>query len=248
MVSSEMHVFLLTGQSNMSGRGRLDEVAPIVDERLLMFRDGHWQQAQEPLHRDNPAIAGVGLAMSFAAQLLEWNMCDRVGLVPCAWGATSLSQWQPGEELYRMAVTTTRAALAPPGAVLNGILWHQGENDTVERRNAESYGKRLTAVVDGMRADLSAPSTPFITGELGQFLAANEVRQYYALLNEQLHRLVETVPHYAVASSEGLADDGYQLHFGSQALRTFGIRYAQEYARLLCSPRVVPSPRACSCD
>ncbi|MBT7549375.1 MAG: sialate O-acetylesterase, partial [Gemmatimonadetes bacterium] len=45
-----LDVFLLIGQSNMAGRGLMDEVAPLADPRVSMFRDGNWQQAEEPLH------------------------------------------------------------------------------------------------------------------------------------------------------------------------------------------------------
>ena len=34
--------FLMIGQSNMAGRGHLHEVKPIVNERIVMLRNGRW--------------------------------------------------------------------------------------------------------------------------------------------------------------------------------------------------------------
>jgi hypothetical protein len=34
--------FLMIGQSNMAGRGYLHEVKPIVNERIVMLRNGRW--------------------------------------------------------------------------------------------------------------------------------------------------------------------------------------------------------------
>lgn len=36
--------FLMLGQSNMAGRGFLDEVAPIYNEKIKMLRNGQWQK------------------------------------------------------------------------------------------------------------------------------------------------------------------------------------------------------------
>jgi hypothetical protein len=55
-----IQTFLLIGQSNMAGRGPLDEVPPIVNSDVQMFRDGLWMPASEPLHTDKPAMAGIG--------------------------------------------------------------------------------------------------------------------------------------------------------------------------------------------
>jgi hypothetical protein len=227
-----MDIFLLIGQSNMAGRGRLEEVAAIRDPRIRMFRDNEWLEAIEPLHRDNPKIAGVGLTMSFAAEVLSGRLAEEVGLLPCAQGATSLSQWARGSELYRRATDTVAAALKTPGTSLAGVLWHQGENDAGSGPEAQAYGGRLSAMVAGLRADLAAPGVPFVAGELGRFLGAREFRRHFTVINGQLNALAEKIPRFAVVSSEGLAHDGFDLHFDSRSLREFGVRYAREYTRL----------------
>lgn len=58
-----MKSILLIGQSNMAGRGFIDEVPPIIDERMMMLRNGKWQMMEEPIHSDR-SVAGIGPAAS----------------------------------------------------------------------------------------------------------------------------------------------------------------------------------------
>ena len=46
------HIFVLAGQSNMSGRGTLTANNRVSHERVLsMDRDGKWRDAVEPIHQ-----------------------------------------------------------------------------------------------------------------------------------------------------------------------------------------------------
>ena len=45
-----MKSVLLIGQSNMAGRGFLNEAAPIYNENIFMLRNGRWQMMTEPIH------------------------------------------------------------------------------------------------------------------------------------------------------------------------------------------------------
>lgn len=61
-----MKSVLMIGQSNMAGRGFINEVPMICNERIQMLRNGKWQMMTEPINYDRP-ISGVSLAGSFAA-------------------------------------------------------------------------------------------------------------------------------------------------------------------------------------
>ena len=61
-----MKSILMIGQSNMAGRGFINEVPMICNERILMLRNAGWQMMAEPINYDRPN-AGIGLAGSFAA-------------------------------------------------------------------------------------------------------------------------------------------------------------------------------------
>ena len=227
MPTSTPRVFLLIGQSNMAGRGVSDEVAAIDNPDILMFRVGRWVTAREPLHTDKPDRTGIGIGMSFAQEILAAEPGASVGLVPCAVGGTPLGRWMPGGDLSEAAVSTAREALADGD--LGGFLWHQGEADSREESVAASYGQRLTAAIGGLREQLGASDTPFIAGELGEFLSEREPAVHFATVNSALAQLGAEVPLYGCASAAGLPDKGDSVHFDSPSLREFGRRYAAEY-------------------
>ena len=55
------HIYLLIGQSNMAGRGKVDPATNQPHPRVLKLdQTGNWVQATDPLHFDKPKIAGVG--------------------------------------------------------------------------------------------------------------------------------------------------------------------------------------------
>lgn len=60
-----MHSFLLMGQSNMAGRGFLNEAHEIDTSRIYTLRNGQWQRMFRPINPDR-SFSGVSLAESFA--------------------------------------------------------------------------------------------------------------------------------------------------------------------------------------
>ena len=142
-------VYLLIGQSNMTGRGDVS-VEKVDNSRLLKWGDaGGWVEATEPLYRDGET-AGAGPGMSFARAMADAEPKATVGLVCAAVGGTLLREWMPGEMFYTNAVARCKAALAAGGR-LRGILWHQGCADSVKQGNAESYADRLAILVASLR-------------------------------------------------------------------------------------------------
>lgn len=66
---SPIAMFLLAGQSNMSGRGEIVGDS-VYDSRILQIAGGTWSVARHPLHADKPEKAGVGPGMSFARSIV----------------------------------------------------------------------------------------------------------------------------------------------------------------------------------
>ena len=225
-----MNIFLLIGQSNMAGRGRLEDCPALSDPRVMMYRGGVWMQAVEPIHTDKPELAGIGLSMRFAVELVSRGFMAPIGLVPCAVGGTPLSRWMPGADLYENAVAVTKQALV--GGTLKGVLWHQGEGESGEEERARTYATRFSAMIASLRGELNADDVPVIAGELGDFLEKRHPGCFYKTVNSQLRALEGTLPRYACVSAEGLTDNGDNLHFNSASLREFGLRYANAYMKM----------------
>ena len=205
---------LLIGQSNMAGRGDTESVEPIIDDRIFMIRGERFIKMQEPIHFDKPDIAGVGLGASFANAFVETFDCE-IGLIPGAFGGTSLFDWRPGGSYYNRALEMALAAQNT--SEICAILWHQGESDL----DNPDYTRELKKIFDSFIKDLhlDAEKIVIITGELADL--------YYAdyTINKYLMELGSYYENYGVASAENLSAWENYGHFDAPSLRVFGYRY-----------------------
>jgi len=229
---AETDVYLLIGQSNMAGRGKLDATNAVPHEGVLkMDVYGYLLPATEPLHYDKP-FAGAGLGASFANAMRSGDTNTTVVLVPCAFGGSALREWTKGSYMYEHAVLRTKEALRRAGEKgrLAGMLWHQGESDTLKENDAATYALRLAKLMADLRKDLGCGDVPLVVGELGRYLADNRAKsgryQFFEKVNEEIHRAAGAIPNCACVSSEGLTPNADILHFNTPSLRILGERYA----------------------
>lgn len=212
----------------MAGRGYLNDVKQIYDEKIKMLVNGRWQTMTEPINFDRPT-SGIGLAASFAGAWRLKNDQEEIGLIPCADGGTSLNDWAVGGALFENAVFQAKLALR--SSKLCGILWHQGENDSFGGLSALYYDK-LSIIIDAFRSELDAPDIPFITGGLGDFLSGGRYGKYfteYNQVNHALQKFAETKPDCYFVTANGLTANADGLHFDAVSQRRFGIRYFESF-------------------
>ncbi|AZA48475.1 sialate O-acetylesterase [Chryseobacterium carnipullorum] len=223
------HSFLMIGQSNMAGRGFLKEVPPIDDEKIKMLRNGRWQMMAEPVNPDR-STSGVGLAATFASSWrLFHNQQDNIALIPCADGGTSLDDWSVEAPLFQNAVFKAKAAQKI--STLQGILWHQGENDS-NRQKYRLYGEKLALIMKTLREELNVSDIPLIIGGLGDFLQDGRYGQYFNEYNEVNKALIQFAKdheHCYFVSAEGLTANPDNIHFNAISQRKFGIRYFKAF-------------------
>ncbi|XP_044966168.1 probable carbohydrate esterase At4g34215 isoform X2 [Hordeum vulgare subsp. vulgare] len=169
-----MRIFLLSGQSNMAGRGgvhqrRWDGVVPpecAPDPSILRLSASlAWEEAHEPLHADidTTKTCGVGPGMAFARAILPELQppgTAGVGLVPCAVGGTAIREWARGEHLYEQMVRRARAATEC--GEIEAVLWYQGESDAESDAETAAYQGNVERLIANIRADLGMPHLPFI--------------------------------------------------------------------------------------
>jgi hypothetical protein len=236
---ASLQLFLLVGQSNMAGRGKIEPQDIVPIPRVLMFdRQRTWVPAVDPMHFDKP-IAGVGLGRAFAARIAEARSDATIGLIPAAVGGSPIDAWQPGAyyeptRSHPWDDAIARARAAQGSGTLQAILWHQGESDATPEL-APGYETKLHDLIARIRTALDAPDVPFIVGQLGQYpdVPWDEPRRTV----DAAHRsLPGKVRHTAYVSSQGLVHGGDRVHFDSASLRELGRRYAETYLSLSAHP------------
>lgn len=246
------HVFLLMGQSNMAGYGGIAKEDPLqpgdkdpVPHVLVLDGQGKpgdptpvgpiaWRPGAHPLHL-HQGTANFGLGLDFAKEYLKSHPGVTVGLIPCAWGGSSINGMSKGRWMYTNAMT--RAAFAKKQGVLKGVLWHQGESDSVSEESANAYEGKLRKLIQDVRQDCGEPELPFIIGNLAEFYGVCKDHAVRIKLINQvrgiLYNVATTEPHAAFVPSTGLesADENY-VHFNRASYILFGQRYAQALATI----------------
>jgi hypothetical protein len=175
------HIYLLMGQSNMVGRGKMTRW-PLHPRVLSLNKAGRWIPAIDPLH-ETSSRDRVGPGVSFGRGMLY--VVDQevtIGLVPCAVGGSPLSRWEKGGDLYE--ATVRRAREATKHGTLMGILWMQGEKDAKELALAMSYAKRLDAMILDFRHEFGMPELPFVAALPCVELAERDDRPGAELVSE----------------------------------------------------------------
>jgi hypothetical protein len=217
----DLDVYLLIGQSNMSGRGVMipaDTLTAI--QGALLFKDSlTWEPARNPLNRYSTLEAGsaanqVGPGFAFAMELHRRLPAKEFGLVVNARGGSAIASWLKPGKYYTDALT--RARQGAKAGTLKGILWHQGESDKTDT----GYVAKLKGLMDSLRKDLGMPNLPVIAGQIGQFDTS------HAGFNARILKLPERLTQSAVVKSDSLLDKGDKLHFDRAGQLKLGERYA----------------------
>ncbi|WP_442870354.1 sialate O-acetylesterase [Anaerocolumna sp. AGMB13025] len=223
-----MKSFLMIGQSNMAGRGFLQEVPPIINERIQMLRNGRWQMMAEPVNFDR-SVSGVSLAASFADAWCFQYTEDTVGLIPCAEGGSSLDDWAVEGELFGHAVSEAKFAMQ--NSTLTGILWHQGESDSAGG-NYKVYYDKLLILIKALRTALGAQEVPIILGGLGDFLGKSGFGQQcteYNHINELIQKYAFEQANCYFVTAKGLTANPDGIHLNAISQRYFGLRYFEAF-------------------
>lgn len=200
-----------------------------------MLRMGRWQPMSEPINPDRAIWgirfhSGVSLAASFADGYAK-HFNSPVGLIPCADGGTTISEWMPGEPLFDHAMM--QCSLASRTSEIKGILWHQGESDCKTTESLNSYADKLISVISAMRNQLQNPTLPVIIGEISDDISDSwKMEKRNVEFNKMLPEIISEIPNSIIVSSKGLKLKADGVHFTSEACREFGKRYLEAYLSL----------------
>lgn len=228
--SAHKRLFILLGQSNMSGRAPIEDadmaVCPMVK---LLNADGHFEVLRNPLNRfsnirKDIAMQKLGPGYTFAETLSE-QLQDTIFFVVNARGGTALERFMKNDTAgyYEKTLFRIKQALRErPDLKPATIIWHQGESN---RDDYQSYLNHLNTLVADLRSDLGIPDLPFIAGEIGRW------NPDYSHIVEKIALIPDSIPYAGLVSSEGLTNID-EFHFDTRSQRELGKRYAKKYLEL----------------
>lgn len=233
-------LYLLIGQSNMAGRGKVEAQDKIPSPRVYALdKDNNWIPAVDPIHFDK-TIAGVGLGRSFGIAMADNDPYTIIGLIPCAVGGSPIDTWKPGvldknTQLYPWDDMVKRLKIALRHGELKGILWHQGESDS-NLRSYKEYKSKLIDLINRVRAEAGDRKIPFVAGELGKFYIKRNKKEFEEAPAKEIVKSTREAAREGVkvgfVFSNGLKHKGDETHFDATSYRELGVRYANEMIRL----------------
>jgi hypothetical protein len=247
----KLSLFILAGQSNIAGRGKVPKSGQNANARVFVFgNDYRWRIAVEPIDDPSNQVdkvsedpdAGFSPALAFATSLLE-RRPDMViglipcGLIPCARGGSSIYQWRRSlseNTLYGSCLKRVRAA-STVGNVA-GVLFFQGEADAIAPELyqetvllPDEWGDRFVALVNNWRNDLGLPELPVVFAQIGSNTAPDIFINWTVVKEQQ--RSVE-MPFCAMITTDDLALKD-AVHFTSESYQIIGQRFAEAYLNLI---------------
>ncbi len=239
----QVQLFILAGQSNMSGSSPLPAQQETHPRIFVFGNDYRWRIGQEPVDGDTGQVdpvsrdrqAGIGPGMAFALSLMKLRPEMAIGLVPCAKGASEIKQWQRNlgdDALYGSCLKRIRAASTM--GIPAGLLFFQGEADAADPAQAPGrspaaakYAEKFTDFVASFRKDLAVP-LPVVFAQIGSHTAPGYFTNWQLVKDQQ-----ESVsfPCTAMIKTDDLPLMD-AVHYTTDSYRTIGSRFADAFTKL----------------
>lgn len=214
---------------------RLVESDARVMKDLLMNRGGFKTEedilkTREEVRARGEFWGGAGCDTFFAGWLARESGVPQ-GVIPTAFGGTSLGEWDPallprGEaSLYGNMIQQIGRA----GGRVRGMLWYQGESDASSTDPAVhgTYFDRFKAFAEATRRDSGNPDMVFITAQLGRvMIMPQELGPMWGGVRNQQRRLAAEVPGVRMVPTIDLPLSDI-IHIGWEGHKILGMRMAR---------------------
>ena len=197
---------------------------------------------EELRQRDSEAPLGAGLGLSFGSAMAD-QLGRPIGLIPAAHGGTSLEQWSPdlkgkgGRSLYGAMLERIERA----GGRLKGVLWYQGESDSLTADLGRTYSERIDRWIESVRADTGIDDLPVIAVQIGRLVINRESEgawRGWNMVQEAIRTVPDRLSNTEVTSAIDLPLTD-AIHISTEGLVRLGRRLAR-LALVLTEKSTIP--------
>ena len=258
-------VWIAAGQSNMQGCGHLNQPLRPVSEVRAFYMDDRWGVAADPIHNLWAAVDPVHALLCGGQNpprpAPNWGTCPAVayaqalyladgipqGILACAHGGTSMSQWDPAladAQGNRCLYGALRRRLQKNGGHVAGMIWYQGCSDA-NPEAAARYTERTEAFMAALRHDCGEARLPVVVVQIARVTAwgGGDAERAWNSIQEQQRRLPERIRHLAVVPAIDLPLDD-AIHISEEGQVRLGRRLAYAMRVLTVGPRAGRAPIA----
>lgn len=254
-------VFLFAGQSNMVGA---DAHADRIDDYpnfkgagepqsnvLYSYILGNGDEASKGWGPLKP-LRSFGPEVTFARRVRQQAQFP-IAIIKSAVGGTTVAfDWNPdapdkGQKLYPRTLKLIRESLDELDKRgvryrFEAVMWHQGENDMLDRNLYKQYADGLTKLVARLRADLKAPELKWYIAEVSEKgIWGMDHRSNLGIFRQQQEQVLKTDPLLRWVPTSHLAFEVMgsgqpHYHFGTQGQLQMGEAFAAAYLRDIGKP------------
>lgn len=229
-------VYIMAGQSNMSGYGKDPAFDPPQLGVHLFDNSGNWVLACHPLnsvpnpaYKNNDTGSGTSPALAFG-KMMQRKLGVPVGLVAAARGGSSLEDWNPAHDDDPYLYYALQEKIADIGS-FKGMIWYQGCNDATNLEEATIYLEKFKQTVSLWREEFGY--FPIVTCQINRhaFKADGDDR-FWGMVREAQRQAafeidgVEVIPTIDMHTVDG-------IHNTSAACIAIGERLAFSMLRAL---------------
>jgi len=261
-------VYIFAGQSNMVGAdAKVEEIREFPsfrnlesprDDVLFSYRLGNGDEVSKGWVPLSPLTA-FGPELTFADEVSK-RVSFPIAIIKSAVGGTTIAyDWNPdapdrGQKLYPKTLQWIRDSLTELTNrdieyKLEGVMWHQGENDMLDRMLYPDYAAGLNRLIAQLRADLDAPDLEWYLGEVSEKgIWGMDHRANLGAFRAQQQQVLDGDPRTHFVPTSHLAFDVMgsgqpHYHFGTQGQLQMGQAFAKAYLRRI-DALPTPSDRA----
>lgn len=221
-------LFIMAGQSNMSGYGKDPAYDPPELGVHLFDNSGNWVLASHPLNCvpypkwcNNDDSSGTSPGLSFG-RMMHKRLGVPIGLIAAARGGSSIEAWNPFEKdpfLYK----AMEEKILETGS-FSGMIWAQGCNETVYEDDAENYYDNFEKTVSCWREKFGY--FPIVTCQLNRHASkeGDRDRSWGLVRDAQRRASLQMKGVFAVPTNDLFTSDG--IHNASGACVVIGERMA----------------------
>jgi hypothetical protein len=241
--SEPTYVFLLGGQSNMSGmtgtsslpadlKGKQQNVKIYLNPSM----DGNTSSKGKWLTLETGfGFSGTqfGPELSFAATLTKKYPTIKLALYKSSVAGTDLDkQWRPPSSggtvgtLYSSFVKELKAAMislkssTTDSIIIKGMLWMQGESDAMNTSMANNYEKNLKNLIEDIRKEVAVPDMPFIAANIDEQTTWTS----YKIVNTAMNNLTTKMTNVITFPTKGFKTD--KIHYQNEGMIALGDAFA----------------------
>lgn len=219
---AEDRIYLLAGQSNMMGKGKISEIP--ANYRQTPSNVKFYYQGRE---KGLGQFAYFGPEVGFAHEVARAFPNDQHIIIKQAATGSTIERWLPGQALYKGLLRQVGFSLPEEhDKKIAAIIWMQGESDARSASLAGQYGGRLNRLIQALRTDLNSPNSLFILGQINpEDLAFSKVAQVQASQRQVQQSSSNTI----LVSTDGLGKMYDHVHYNAQGQLELGKRFAKAY-------------------